>query len=137
MDYNELLSRHDVRPTSVRVLIYKVMQEYHNTFSLSDLEAALDSVDKSSIFRTLNVFVEHHLLHKIEDGDGVTQYCLCHNAHVCDVEELHCHFYCERCRKTFCLDKIHIPVVKCPDGFELHQVDYLLKGLCPACSAKA
>lgn len=60
MDYNELLSRHDVRPTSVRVLIYKVMQEYHNTFSLSDLEAALDSVDKSSIFRTLNVFVEHH-----------------------------------------------------------------------------
>lgn len=137
MDYNELLSRHDVRPTSVRVLIYKVMQEYHNTFSLSDLEAALDSVDKSSIFRTLNVFVEHHLLHKIEGGDGVTRYCLCHNDHVCDVEELHCHFYCERCRKTFCLDKIHIPVVKCPDGFELHQVDYLLKGLCPACSAKA
>lgn len=137
MDYNELLSRHDVRPTSVRVLIYKVMQEYHNTFSLSDLETALDSVDKSSIFRTLNVFVEHHLLHKIEGGDGVTQYCLCHNDHVCDVEELHCHFYCERCHKTFCLDKIHIPVVKCPEGFELHQVDYLLKGLCPACSAKA
>lgn len=136
MDYNELLDRHGVRPTSVRILAYKVMQEFQDTFSLADLETALETVDKSSISRTLNIFVEHHLLHKIEDGDGVTQYCLCHNDHVCEAEELHCHFYCEKCHKTYCLDKIHIPVVQCPEGYELRQIDYLLKGLCPHCSHK-
>lgn len=131
--YEDILIRHDIRPTSVRILVLKAISSYHNTFSLSDLETDLDSVDKSSIFRTLILFAEHHVIHEMEDGSGCTKYCFCHNDHECSVEELHCHFYCEKCHKTYCLENTHIPIVDYPEGFQLREVEYMLKGICPNC----
>lgn len=132
-DYAGVLNCHGIRLTAVRLLVFQAMDCFENTFSLADLTEALDSVDKSTVFRTLTLFAQHHLVHEIEDGSGSTKYCLCHNDHECRVEELHCHFYCEGCHKTFCLEHTHIPVVRYPEGFELHRIDYLLKGLCPEC----
>lgn len=132
----ELLSRHGVRPTGVRILVYRAISGFHDTFCMADVEDALVSVDKSSVFRTLKTFAEHHVVHEIDDGSGSTKYCLCHNDHACDIEDLHCHFYCESCHRTFCLDHTHVPVVRCPEGFELHQVNYLLKGYCAECRKK-
>ena len=132
-DYAGVLNRHGIRLTAVRLLVFQAMDRFENTFSLADLTEALDSVDKSTVFRTLTLFAQHHLVHEIEDGSGSTKYCLGHNDHECRVEELHCHFYCEGCHKTFCLEHTHIPVVRYPEGFELHRIDYLLKGLCPEC----
>lgn len=132
-DYAGILSRHGIRLTAVRLLVLRAMSGFEHTFSLADLTDALDSVDKSTVFRTLTLFAGQHLVHEIEDGSGSTKYCLCRNDHECRVEELHCHFYCETCHKTFCLEHTHIPVVRYPEGFELHGIDYLLKGLCPDC----
>ena len=112
------------------------MNRFHDTFSMADLEEVLDSVDKSTLFRTLALFAEHHLVHLLEDGSGSTKYCICRNDHICGIEELHCHFYCEACHKTFCLNHTHIPAVRYPAGFEVRQIDYLLKGLCASCRAK-
>lgn len=135
-DYAALLSQHGIRPTAVRILIYRTMDGFSDTFSMSELEDELGSVDKSTIFRTLVLFAEHHVVHEIEDGSGSMKYCLCRNDHVCGIDELHCHFYCEECRKTFCLDHTHIPAVRHPAGFEVRQVEYLLKGVCAECRAK-
>ena len=135
-DYTETLVRHGIRPTAIRLLIYKTLLHFHNTFSMTELEDTLESVDRSTIFRTLSLFAAQHLLHEIEDGTGSTKYCLCRNDHPCGIDELHCHFHCEGCHKTFCLDHTHIPVVRYPTGFEVRQIDYLLKGLCPDCCAK-
>ena len=135
-DYTETLTRHGIRPTAVRLLIYKTALRFHDTFSMSELEDALESVDKSTVFRTLSLFAARHLLHEIEDGSGSTKYCICRNDRPCGIDELHCHFHCEACRKTFCLDYTHIPAVRYPAGFEVRQIDYLLKGLCPDCRAK-
>ena len=71
--YIEILSKHGIRPTSVRILVLKAISNYHDTFSLSDLEADLESVDKSSIFRALILFAEHHVVHVMEDGSGSTK----------------------------------------------------------------
>ena len=136
LDYTETLTRHGIRPTAVRLLIYKTALRFHDTFSMSELEDALESVDKSTVFRTLSLFAARHLLHEIEDGSGSTKYCICRNDRPCGIDELHCHFHCEACRKTFCLDYTHIPAVRYPAGFEVRQIDYLLKGLCPDCRAK-
>ena len=129
-----LLSSRGIRPTAVRILILNAMQSFSDTFSLNDLEDVLETVDKSSIFRTLEVFAAGHLIHEIDDGSGSRKYCVCHNDHDCGTEELHCHFYCEKCQKTYCLESILIPPVKCPEGFEIHQSEYIIKGICPACS---
>lgn len=135
-DYADILSMHGIRPTAVRILIYRAIEPFHDTFSMQDLENVLCTVDKSTVFRTLTLFAEHHLVHEIEDGSGSMKYCLCHNDHICAINEMHCHFYCISCHKTFCLDHTPIPVAKCPDGFDLMEVNYLMKGFCPDCSKR-
>lgn len=135
-EVEKILETHGVRPTAVRIFVYKSMLDFHDTFSLQDLEDKMETVDKSTIFRSLETFASHHLTHEIEDGSGVHKYCLCRHGHICGPEEMHCHFYCESCRKTFCLDHTHIPPVKYPEGYVLHQVEYLMKGICPECRAK-
>ena len=85
----EILSAHGVRPTAVRMLIYRCMASHSDTFSLGDLEQELETVDKSTLFRTLTLFTEHHLLHETEDGSGVKKYCVCHNDHSCTPAEMH------------------------------------------------
>ena len=132
----EILQQHGIRPTAVRILLLEIMERFENTFSLADLETEADTLDKSSIFRSLTLFARHHLLHVVEDGSGATKYCLCHNDHACRVEEMHCHFHCEICGKTFCLDNIHIPVISYPAGFEVREIHYLRKGRCRACRSK-
>ena len=132
----EILQQHGIRPTAVRILLLEIMERFENTFSLADLETEADTLDKSSIFRSLTLFARHHLLHVVEDGSGATKYCLCHNDHACRIDEMHCHFHCEACGRTLCLDHTHIPVVAYPAGFEVRQIDYLLRGLCPECRAK-
>lgn len=135
-EIERILENHGVRPTAVRNLIYRAAEAHENTFSLMELEEELATVDKSTIFRTLTLFAEHHLLHEIEDGSGSKKYCVCHRDHACALTERHVHFYCTRCRTTYCLENTFIPAVGLPDGFEAVDAEYVVKGLCPRCSAR-
>lgn len=135
-EIDKILSNHGVRPTAVRSLIYRAAEAHVNTFSLAELEEELATVDKSTIFRTLMLFAEHHLLHEIEDGSGSKKYCVCHRDHACAIEERHVHFYCERCRTTYCLEHTFIPPVDIPEGFVATDGEYIIKGLCPRCSSR-
>ena len=47
----EVLSRHGVKPTSVRLLVWQQCERQTKTFSLADLEEMLPHMDRSSIFR--------------------------------------------------------------------------------------
>ena len=40
----------DIRPTAIRVLVLRTLLEMKQAMSVSDLEAQLDTVDKSTIF---------------------------------------------------------------------------------------
>ena len=104
--------------------------------SLLDLENMLDTIDKSSIFRTITLFLSHHLVHSIDDGTGSFKYAVCSASCSCEVNDLHTHFHCESCNKTFCFQNIPTPVVQVPEGFTLNSINYVLKGLCPECAAK-
>ena len=103
---------------------------------LNDLEEELYSVDKSSIFRALTLFHDRQLIHSIDDGSGKLKYCLCRNQGKCHKGEEHCHFYCEKCKKTFCLENCNIPNVYLPEGFSIRTSKYLIKGICANCQNK-
>lgn len=60
-------------------------------------------MDKSTLFRTLTLFLAHHLVHGIDDGTGSLKYALCSSDCDCEIDDLHTHFYCTHCRRTFCL----------------------------------
>ncbi len=130
------LELREIKPTAIRLLILRMMSSSDHAVSLSELEQSLETVDKSTIFRTLMLFLSHHLIHGIADGSGVLKYAVCSDDCHCQASELHTHFYCENCRKTFCLTGLPAPIVKLPAGFSLNSVNYVIRGVCPECNGK-
>lgn len=130
------LNHRGIKPTATRLLILREMFRGDETVSLPQLEKLLPTVDKSTISRTLSVFLLHKLIHVIDDGSGSLKYNVCSDDCDCGVEDEHTHFYCEMCHRTFCLKRIHVPVVQLPEGFMLSSINYVIKGLCPECKEK-
>ena len=132
--YLDILHKREIKPTAIRLLVLKAMMEFERAFSLLDLENYLDTVDKSTVSRTINLFLDHHLIHCIDDGSGSLKYSVCGEDCSCSIEELHTHFYCLKCHKTFCLRNIPVPTVQLPRNFTLESINYVLKGCCEDCS---
>ena len=131
--YLDKLALRDIRPTATRLLILREMMRGDEAVSLPQLEVLLPTIDKSTISRTLSLFLLHRLIHAIDDGSGSLKYAVCADDCDCSVEFEHTHFYGTKCHRTFCLKHIAVPVVPLPDGFTLSSVNYVLKGLCPTC----
>ena len=132
-DTVDLLTCHGVKPTANRILVASELEAAGRPLSLSELEAKIKTIDKSGIFRALTLFREHHLVHVIEDGGDGVRYELCHSHDEEHDDDIHVHFYCEHCRRTYCLEDTKIPPVALPGGFVMNAVNYMVKGICPAC----
>ena len=138
-DAEDLLERHGVRPTANRISIVRALAASSRPLSMTELEDLLSTIDKSNIFRTLMLFRDRHLVHAIEDGSENVRYEICHSGDADPLhdDDRHCHFYCERCHRTFCLEKIPVPEVVLPRGYEAHSANFVIKGICPACGKAA
>lgn len=132
----EILEKKGVKPTPNRVLVLRAMLGAGRPLSLSELEIMLDSVDRSSIFRVLTMFADRHVVHELEDGSGMAKYEVCSGEEECTVEDLHVHFYCESCHRTYCFRDMHIPEIELPEGFRMDSVNYMVKGICPMCAGE-
>lgn len=126
-----------IKPTAMRLLIYKTMLYQEQAFSLSSLEETLDTVDKSTLSRTISLFHKQLLIHSIDDGSGSIKYSVCSADCSCELKDQHVHFCCNNCKKTFCLQSISIPKIEVPTNFLLESVNFVLKGLCDVCSKSA
>jgi Fur family ferric uptake transcriptional regulator len=132
--YVKNLEERGIKPTAIRLLVFRAMVEHPQAFSLLDMETKLDTVDKSTLSRTISLFHQKLLIHSIDDGSGSIKYSVCSSSCTCSLNDLHVHFYCGGCKKTFCLENISIPEVQLPAGFLLKDVNFVLKGLCQHCS---
>lgn len=127
------LQRKGVKATANRILVYRTLSQLERPASLADLERMELSLDKSSIFRVLTLFLEHDVVHAFEDGRGILNYELCRTDGHCDMNDNHVHFYCESCQRSFCLEDIHIHHLHLPEGFSAHSLSFVVKGECPDC----
>ncbi len=132
-DIENILEKAGVKPTSNRILVLRELIKSPRPLSLGDLDIALGSLEKSSILRVLVLLQESHLIHSIEDGRGVIKYetCTGHSGGV--DQDMHVHFYCEKCQQISCFEDISVPAIQLPDDYTIHAVNYLVKGICPAC----
>lgn len=128
-----VLDAFGVKPTSNRILVVRQLMESSRPVSLGELVTALDTMDKSSVFRVLSLLQDHEMVHAVEDGKGIVHYELCESCGLHSVGDMHAHFYCEKCGNVMCIEGIKIPEIAAPDGCEVRSVNYMLKGLCPDC----
>lgn len=134
MDIAQHLTERGVRPTALRCLVYRTLAEARGPRSLRQMEEELVTVERSTIFRALQLLAEHHLVHAIEDGSGALKFEACHGLHRCTMADQHPHFYCLRCHRTTCLTALPLPPVELGGGYRIHSVNYVIKGLCPTCA---
>ena len=131
------LEERGVKATANRILVLRELMHATGPLSLGDLEITLAPMDRASIFRVLELFSKHEILHVIEDGSRSQKYEVCHGHHHHSVADQHVHFYCERCGEVTCFEEIPAPAVALPDSYEVRSLNYMLKGVCPKCRAKS
>jgi Fur family transcriptional regulator, ferric uptake regulator len=135
LQLEEILENNKVRPTAMRLLVLQHLLSKKVTISLTDLENHFEKSDRTTLYRTLKTFVENGIVHKIDDGTGVTKYALCENNCNCEIEtDLHLHFHCTICNETVCLTDYKIPTVSLPKGYIAENVNLVVKGICDKCN---
>lgn len=134
-DLEKILTAKEISATAMRLLVLEFLLKQETTISLTDLEKGLDPADRVTLYRTLKTFEEKGLVHSIENGTGATKYALCKEECVAGRHhDLHVHFYCNKCKETFCLPKILIPEVSLPEAYHAEERELIVKGICAKCS---
>lgn len=131
---DEILKTKNVKNTAVRTVVLRYLLQQEKAQSLKDIENSLTYTDRSSIFRTLKTFEENKIIHSIEDGSGMIKYAVCAEGCNCDPKDLHYHFYCNKCNKTFCLFDVPFQKIELPENFKMQQANMVVKGLCNNCN---
>ncbi|WP_018480034.1 Fur family transcriptional regulator [Pontibacter roseus] len=131
---DKLLQDKNIRPTAMRLLALEYISSQQTAVSLSDLEAAFHRADRITLYRTLKTFEEKGLVHSIMDGTGSVKYALCEEGCECAPEDLHVHFFCNKCRETICLPMLRIPKIPLPDNFKQEEASLVIKGTCGRCN---
>lgn len=132
----EIFEQKGIRITPNRLLVARCLNDYQYPVSMAELEDKIVTIDKSSLFRVLTLFVDKDMVHVIDDGSGSLRYELCRGEHGHTLDDMHIHFKCESCGRIYCLESEHIPAINLPDGFSLFTVNFVGKGICAECSAK-
>lgn len=135
-EIEQRLTENGVRPTAMRILIYKYMAEKDIAIALTDIENAFAIADRTTLYRTLKTFEEKNVVHQIDDGTGISKYALCEEGCNCEIEQdLHLHFHCSNCNETICLTDHRIPQINLPDGYLAEDVNLVVTGICEKCSS--
>lgn len=131
------LAEHNVNATPIRTAVLGAFMGTAHSLSQFDVEEVLERrFDRTSIYRAIQLFEEHGIVHRVPHTDSVTKYALCppdacgHHHHT----HQHLHFYCQRCQNTFCLDELKMPEIQFPGfGGRVLEIEVLAKGVCQQC----
>ncbi len=132
-EIDKKLEQKNIKPTAMRKLVYKILEQNKKALSLNEIEKHFEIADRSTIFRTIKTFQDNNLIHSIDDGSGAIKYALCDDGCTCLPDDLHVHFLCIKCGQTHCMKDLPIPKLNLPDGFSFEDANFVIKGICPDC----
>ena len=136
-EIEQTLERFNVRPTAMRILIFKFLAGQNIAVALTDIENTFVKAERTTLYRTLKTFEEKGIVHQIDDGTGITKFALCEPGCNCDIDQdLHLHFHCSNCDETVCLTEHKIPDINLPQGYLAEDINLVVKGICDKCSAQ-
>lgn len=134
-DIETFLKEYGIRPTAMRILIYKFMAKKDRAVTLSEIENTFGKTNRATLSRTIRKFEAAGLVHQIDDGTGIPKYALCENDCNCEFgQDLHIHFHCNSCDKTICLTDHKIQQINLPEGYVAENVNLVVKGVCEKCN---
>lgn len=134
----EVLKLRRIRPTAMRILIWRYLKKNNRAVALTDIEQAFDKSERTTLYRTIKTFEKNGLVHQIDDGTGISKYALCEPNCKCDpAVDLHLHFHCLLCMETTCLTDHKIPHISLPRNFITEEINLVVKGSCDKCNKRS
>jgi Fur family transcriptional regulator, ferric uptake regulator len=85
-------------------------------------------LDRTTVFRTLNLFVEKKIILRIPAADGINRYLVMQAK-----TSVHSNFICNGCKRIIPINMIVQPRVKLPKGFKFQNTEITIRGLCSSC----
>jgi Fur family ferric uptake transcriptional regulator len=133
--FTELLRKRNLRATSQRIDVLNVIDGHDKAIPSSTLRETLPSLDRVTLYRTINTLLESGIIHKAMVDDQETYFALCStgcssHAHVHD----HVHFKCDECAEVTCVEADNFPPIGIP-GYQIANIKIEVSGLCKNCLA--
>jgi Fur family transcriptional regulator, ferric uptake regulator len=132
----DILKSKNLSNTESRQFVLATFLKANTAISQKDIEELSNGkIDRVTIYRTLNSFVEKGLIHKVLDDSNALKYALC-NLEGCTTHQHHdnhVHFKCNKCNLTLCIEEVTVPSISLPIGFSIAETNLLIKGVCNNC----
>jgi Fur family ferric uptake transcriptional regulator len=136
MTPEEILKKYELKVTYARIKVLELFQNHPFALSHPFLEKNIDTIDRVTLYRTLNTFEHEGIIHKVLDDSCTLKYALCIDFckhHDKKHKHEHLHFQCIKCNQTTCL-QVQIPCIEVPDGYEIIDTHFSVKGVCKKCN---
>jgi len=138
-NYEDLLSAADLKVTPNRIRVLEVVGNNKFPLSASDIYNILkrsDTIDRVTVYRILDLLVEHCVVDRISTGGRAFYYGMAPN----DYHKPHPHFYCKSCGQMDCLSPESLtvdtgPLWKTYPG-RIDKVEIRIDGICKNCEKR-
>jgi Fur family ferric uptake transcriptional regulator len=134
--FYQRLRERGFRLTPQREIILSVLHQVEGLVTAEEIHQKVreisQSIDISTVYRTLELLQDFHLVASVDPGDGQHRYELL------ELHGPHIHLVCQRCGKILGvgLDKIE-PLIACAEetyGFHVDVDQLTIPGLCETCA---
>ncbi len=121
------------RTTSSTTAVLELLRSAGGALSHEMIEARLSApINRSTVYRILNRFVEDGLVHRVVAADGRQYFAPCRGCaperHVHD----HPHFHCISCERVECLSQE--VEIRLPQGYRSAEFNATVSGYCSDCN---
>ncbi len=133
--FKDLLHSRKLKATGHRINLLVLMDQYKSAMPYSSIQEAMTSMDRVTLYRTLESLKEKGIIHKAFQENNESYYAIC--GAECDTHDHHhdhIHFKCTSCETVTCQTTTQKVQVTLP-GNEIHKVSIHVEGVCQTCVA--
>ncbi len=128
-----ILKQHKIRITKARLSILKDFFYANGSLDLDHfLRSSGNAIDRSTVFRTLQLFIRKKIIYRVPASDNVKRYLLQRDEQG-HTRVSHSSFICSRCGNVTPIDTVVAPRVRLPKGFKQQNLEIVINGLCQLC----
>ncbi|MFB3784908.1 MAG: Fur family transcriptional regulator [bacterium] len=123
-----------VKPTRARLILLGLLLREHSPLLHEEIHTRLleTGINRVTLYRALQCFMEAGIVHRVEAGDRLWRFAVCH-----DIHHGHCHphFTCRVCGRVECLSQCLMPMVESvAPGYQIEEQEIYLRGICAGCA---
>lgn len=131
---SNLLKKQKIRETPFRKAVLEAFIKYNNAIPLSVVEEELKTFDRTTLYRTIKLFLEKGIIHEIKIIGEESNYALCQKEYEINTHyHQHIHFKCRNCGIIYCVEVDKFPSINLPK-YKIEQLEIQATGLCKNCN---